>query len=193
MPLRQSLRHLLPLLLMAQFIAIATRPELTPLLRWQRAAILHGEWFRLISAHFVHANLGHAVANALALLVLWSLFQRALPLWQWLLAIPLCALLISALLFTTGIDWYVGFSGVLHGLLVLALCRDGRLSWPLRALLLAAVAMKIGAEQVFGADSGEWLNIDVVSEAHLFGALSGAAIAALLLAVSGRSATARRS
>ena len=174
------LRHALPLVLLALIIVAACRPQLTPLLRWQRDMATSGEWYRLLSAHFVHANLRHTVANALALIALWLLFGRALSQRLWLLATPICAVTISALLFTTHVEWYVGFSGVLHGLLVLALCRDRRLRSAQRALLLGAVALKIAVEQLLGSDSGDWLQIDVISDAHLFGALSGAAVAAAL-------------
>lgn len=188
-------RHTLPLLLIALFCAGAALPELTPALRWQRDALLGGEWYRLLSGHLVHANPRHAMANGLALALLWLLFQRALSLRMWLLAIPACAVAISALLFATPIDWYVGFSGVLHGLLVLALLRDPRLTAATRTLLLAAVAIKIGVELLLGTDSGAWLQVSVVREAHLFGALSGAAIAAVVSATTAlrdRNATARR-
>ena len=175
-----QLRHLLPTALAILFIALALHPALTPLLRWQRDALAHGEWYRLLSAHFVHANLRHAAANALALLTIWVLFESAVTLWVWVLSILLCALAISALLFATDVAWYVGFSGVLHGMLVLALCRDRRLQIALRAVLLGAVAAKIGAERLLGTDSGHWFHIVVISQAHLFGALTGAAIAAVL-------------
>ncbi len=190
-PLPLLARHALPLALLALFAIAALLPALTPLLRWQRDLPQSGEWYRLLSGHIVHANIRHTLANALALAALWLLFRRALPIRLWLLATLFCALAISALLFTTGVDWYVGFSGVLHGLLVLALCRDARLTTPLRALLLGAVAIKIGVEQLIGGDSGDWLQIAVVSEAHLFGALSGAAIAAVA-SIRDRNATARR-
>ncbi len=192
MPLRPPLHHALPLSLLALFAIAATLPELTPLLRWQRDMPASGEWYRLLSGHIVHANARHALANALALAALWLLFHRALSPRLWLLATPLCALAVGALLFATGVDWYVGFSGVLHGLLVLALCRDPRLTRPLRTLLLGAVAVKIGVELIAGGDSGDWLGIAVVSEAHAFGALGGALLAALASAVSGRGATAGR-
>lgn len=179
-------RHLLPILLAALFIALATRPELVPLLSWRHDALANGEWYRLLSGHFVHANMRHAVGNALALIALWLLFQRALALWLWVLAILINALAISALLFATDVGWYVGFSGVLHGLLVLAVCRDPRLPAGLRALLLGAVAVKLCAEQLFGTDTGRWFHIAVISQAHLFGALTGGAIAAVLAVASRR-------
>ena len=46
------------------------------LLSFDREAIAAGQWWRLLSAHFVHIDLEHAVLNSLGLVLMWALFAR---------------------------------------------------------------------------------------------------------------------
>src|SRR5215831_9002883 len=67
----------------------------TPLrdaLSYQRAAIGQGEWWRLLTAHFVHLDAGHASLNGLGLVLMWALFARDYSPLRWL-AIYLAAAL----------------------------------------------------------------------------------------------------
>jgi len=88
-----------------------------------------------------------------------------------------------------GIAWYVGISGVLHGVLAAAalvrLHRGEPEGWLLAGLLLA----KIAYEQIHGPMpfAGD---MPVVVDAHLYGALGGLA-AALALELSDKAALAR--
>src|ERR1044071_4813538 len=45
-------------------------------LSYQRTALASGEWWRLLSAHFVHLDAGHATLNGLGLVLMWALFAR---------------------------------------------------------------------------------------------------------------------
>lgn len=149
--------------------------------RYARDAIALGEWWRLVSCHFVHFDRAHALANLLGFVLVWSLVARTLSVRQWLLCIVCSIGAVSAGLWwlSPRVQWYVGASGFLHGLLicgavVAARSRD-RLAW----LVLLIVAAKLGYEQWSGAlpFSGEML---VVTDAHLYGAVGGL-LAAMLL------------
>ena len=81
------------------------------------------------------------------------------------------------LLWQPELKWYVGLSGALHGMFaagaVVALAAGDR-----AALLLAvALVVKLAWEGIAGPmpGSGEWVGARVVTEAHLYGALAGAA------------------
>lgn len=164
-------------------ILLAVAPTIEPALRLERDAVAAGQWYRLLSAHFVHANLLHAAVNAVATAVLFGLFQRAIGIGSFLLASPLCALAISVLLLAcTPLDWYVGFSGVLHGLFAYAVLLDRRLPVWLRLALLAGLAAKV-LNELFGTgpETAAWLGVAVISEAHAYGVLSGALLAAAVI------------
>jgi rhomboid family GlyGly-CTERM serine protease len=150
-------------------------------LRYERGALAAGQLWRLLSAHLVHLGPRHALVNVLGLALLWMLFARDYTPRQWLLIVLAAALAIDAglWLLDSTVRWYVGSSGVLHGVLAagaLAWVRQGyREGW----LVLLALAGKLAYEHWVGPLplSGD---ITVVRSAHLFGVLGGA-LAALPL------------
>jgi len=150
-------------------------------LRYQRSAIAAGEWWRLVTGHFVHLGLEHAVLNGLGLALMWALFARDYSRRAWLviLAGTLAGVDLGLWLRDSTVEWYVGSSGVLHGVLAagaLAHLRRRELDGWIIAVFLVA---KLTYEQLVGAlpltQGGA-----VVVDAHLFGALGGLAAAAAL-------------
>jgi rhomboid family GlyGly-CTERM serine protease len=112
---------------------------------------------------------------------LWALFARDYLARQWLAIVLAAALAIDAglWLFDSTVQWYVGSSGVLHGILAagtLAALRRGQPEGWLLALILAG---KLLYEHFAGAlpfsGSGP-----VIVTAHVFGVLGGAAAALAL-------------
>ena len=53
-------------------------------LRYQREALAHYQWWRLISAHLVHLGWRHALLNCGGLAAVWVLFAREFPPRRWL-------------------------------------------------------------------------------------------------------------
>jgi rhomboid family GlyGly-CTERM serine protease len=162
-------------------------PELTGdsgrvLLRYDRAGLAAGQWWRLLTAHFIHLDLEHAALNTLGLVLMWALFARDYKPWQWIVITltAITAIDVGLWLRDSTVAWYVGSSGVLHGVMAagtLAHLRRRDLDgW----ILAAFIIVKIGFEQHAGAlpfsDSGA----GVVVDAHLYGSLGGAAVATLL-------------
>jgi rhomboid family GlyGly-CTERM serine protease len=151
------------------------------LLRYERAGLAHGQWWRSLTAHLIHLDLRHALLNCGGLALMWALFARDYSPRQWLAVLLAAAAAIDAGLWfgDSTILWYVGSSGVLHGVMaagaVAHLRRGEPEGWVLAALLLA----KLGYEQLAGAlpFSG---SDPVVVDAHLYGVLGGAAAAACL-------------
>ena len=160
---------------------------LVPVLRYDRTALGSGELWRLLSGNLVHLGTAHLALNAAGLALVALLVGRLLPLWAWGLVLLLCALAVGAGLwaFAPGVGWYVGLSGVLHGLLAAgaahALWRGSERGF--HALLLAVLAAKLGWEQLAGGLPGTaWLaDGRVIVDAHLFGAIGGLFACALLL------------
>lgn len=149
------------------------------LLRYDRFAIQDGEVWRLFSGHFVHLGWSHFLLNAAGLVLVAFLVAAQFSAAQWLLIL---------LLMIGGIDlgfwflepqlaWYVGLSGVLHGLLVagvIAELRDNRGSIEFRVLAVLLVA-KLAYEQLVGPLPGSEASSggNVVVAAHLYGAIAG--------------------
>ena len=151
------------------------------LLRYDRAALAQGQWWRLITAHVVHLDLRHALLNTLGLALVWALFARNYSPKAW------AAILIGAIL---GIDaglwladstvaWYVGSSGVLHGVMAAGALARLRLRKRDGGVLAVLLAVKLAYEHWVGplplAGTAA-----VVVDAHLYGVL-GALFAAALL------------
>jgi rhomboid family GlyGly-CTERM serine protease len=151
------------------------------LLRYDRAALAHGELWRLVTAHLVHLDVHHALLNCLGLLLMWALFARDYPPRQWLLILLASIAMIDLGLasWDSTLRWYVGSSGALHGAMAAGtlahLRRHERDGWLLAAFLVGKIVWEqaVGALPLSGSDP-------VVVDAHLFGAVGGLAAAAFL-------------
>ena len=153
-------------------------------LRYDPQAIRDGELWRLLTGHLVHANGRHLLLNLAGLFLCQALTGVNWSLLQWSGRILLLALMISLGLWwlNPGLRWYVGFSGVLFGLYLMAavesLPRQALISSLLVLLLLAKILME-QFSSVKISSSG-WIGVPVLVDAHLYGFLSGLL---LLLAV----------
>ena len=141
---------------------------------WSREGILAGEHWRWITGHFVHLDLAHAALNAAGLALVWVLFVRTWPIRRWLL-VAACgiATIDAGLWWLSGVDWYVGLSGLLNTLAAAGIVReivDGdRMAWVVGLLGLA----KLVYENLAGPMPFMATGHPVVLDAHLFGALAG--------------------
>lgn len=112
-------------------------------LYFSAAHILDGEVWRIVSGHFMHADLQHLLWNCLGLAVLgWLLENRSKRLL--LAAAGTGILFVSALLLTpyAQLDYYCGLSGVLNTLLLVALWLQWNLtrSWWIIILTCGSIA-----------------------------------------------------
>jgi len=178
-------QHSLPLVLTltATLLAIAG-DSLTELLRYHAGDIKAGEIWRLISANLVHLGWSHTLMNLFGLGLIWGLFWNCFSSWQWWLISLTSGLGVSLglLILNPELVWYVGLSGVLHGLFVAGAVGAIRRGDRREAILLAAIVSKLLWEQYFGAlpGSADMAGGPVVVDSHLYGAIAGA-LAALLL------------
>lgn len=153
-------------------------------LKYDRLAIVDGEFWRLVTGHLVHMGVSHYVLNMAGLLLVWLLTGRYFSLSEWV-----TVLLVTLVLTTAGfwfVDrnllWYVGLSGILHGLLVAGSLRGLRELPGESAVILCVVAAKLAWEQLAGPLPGSESvsGGNVIVNAHLFGAVGGAVAAGLL-------------
>jgi rhomboid family GlyGly-CTERM serine protease len=179
-------RHALPLSL--ALLSLATMiggRGLGEWLRYDRTGILHGEIWRLASGHIVHLGWQHLALNLAGLALVWMLYGRVYSLAQWLfiLASSMLGVSLGLLLFLPAIHWYVGLSGVLHGLFVAGALASLLAGFRAELLLLGLLAVKLVWEHFQGALPGSesLAGGTVLIEAHLYGAITGVLAAAILL------------
>ncbi len=157
-------------------------------LRYDRGAIGDGQLWRLLSASLVHLGPLHLALNAVGLALVALLVGRRLSLRAWTGTGLLCALTVGLGLWwlAPAVGWYVGLSGVLHGLLAAGAATAAwrGLERGFHAVLLGVLAAKLAWEQLVGALPGtaRIAGGTVIVDAHLFGALGGLLACALLLA-----------
>jgi len=171
-------RHILPISIafVVTFIGLFGS-DMTLWLRFDRNAILSGEVWRIFTGHLAHMGWSHLFMNVLGLALVWGLFDRHLPTKRWLHTFLFSAFGTS--LFLLVIDyqlrWYVGLSGVLHGMFIVGCLYDMRSGRWDSKLLLALIIIKLLWEQLMGPLPGTEATAggNVVVDAHLFGALSG--------------------
>jgi rhomboid family GlyGly-CTERM serine protease len=155
-------------------------------LRYDRAAIADGEYWRLLSGHFVHLGYAHLALNLVGLLFVWLLVGRLYNTQRWLLVTVISIVFMDAGFWFLDADlrWYVGLSGLLHGLL-LAGAIAGVRSLPAESLVICAVVVaKLAYEQIAGPLPGSESVAGgaVVVNSHLYGAVGGALSAAIIRA-----------
>lgn len=146
-------------------------------LRYERAPVLAGEWWRLFTGHWLHTNSNHLLTNLAGLAAVLLVLGRFLSPVSLLLSALAGALTVSLclLLLAPDVTWYVGLSGVVAavwacGAMRGALGRDW-LGWAALLLLIAKVAW----EQLAGApvELSHSIDADVVVNAHLYGLAAG--------------------
>lgn len=174
-------RWLLPGAL-AVLCVLAMAPGAFDSLRYERALVGAEPW-RLVTAHLVHLGWMHFTLNLAALAAVWALLGDHLRADAWLGALIVCALAVSVGLWVGNpdLEWYVGLSGVLHGLFVAGSVAGLRRSPLFHGTLLAGVVAKVAFEQLAGTDvgSGNLVGGEVIVDAHLYGLLAGFAVAPL--------------
>ena len=147
-------------------------------LRYDRDALSQGQLWRLLTAHWVHLGLRHSLVNVLGFALLWALFVRDYSARQWLLIVFAALAVIDAglWLWDSTVRWYVGSSGVLHGILAAGTVANLKRREPQGLALAALLAGKLLYEQRVGPlpFSG---SSAVVVDAHLFGVVGGVAAA----------------
>jgi rhomboid family GlyGly-CTERM serine protease len=147
----------------------------THLLRYDRAAMTGGQWWRLLTAQFAHLGLHHALLNTLGLVLVWALFAREWKPLQWVVIVVIVTVAIDAGLWflDPGISWYVGASGALHGCMVAGAVASIRRRDPLGWILAGVLVLKLTYEHFHGPLPFAGKGVPVVVAAHLYGAVGG--------------------
>lgn len=150
--------------------------------RYERALVLDGDYWRLLSGHFVHGSTQHLILNLTGLALVAALFRKDYSVGAWvvIVAFSIAAIDVGFVFYEPQLAWYVGYSGVLHGIMAAGAIAWWRSGPKASALALSALlAGKLTWEQWQGALplAGD---LPVVVDAHLYGALGGALAGSIL-------------
>ncbi len=154
------------------------------MLAYDRAALGAGQLWRFLTGHFVHLGWTHLVLNLAGLgLVAWLVGPVfSWPRWVLVALVSIVAIDTGLWLLNPGLVWYVGLSGMLHGLLAAGLLprllRRDRESMVLAAFVLAKLAWEQFAGPLPGSESTS--GGAVIVDAHLYGVIGGLVAGALL-------------
>jgi len=148
--------------------------------RFNRELVEQGQLWLLFSGHIVHLNWSHWALNMAGLAIVAFFFSAHAGVKQWL-----AVLFVSASVINIGLWWwmpeirfYVGLSGVLHGLFLYGALREIRF-YPVSGYVLTTVLIgKLVWEFFNGALPGseDMVGGRVLTEAHLLGAIGGISV-----------------
>lgn len=141
---------------------------------YQRQAISNGQWWRLLTAHFIHINTAHLTLNISSLLIIHYLLSSRYDK-HLLLFIVICCFFVSVclFLFSSDIIWYAGLSAIIHGLFIVSSYLSNHIKIAVKSTIIAAVTLKTIAEQFFNSGwlSSELIDAAVIYDAHLYGVI----------------------
>jgi len=145
--------------------------------QFDRALIDQGQYWLLLTGHLVHLNWTHWALNMAGLVVVAVFFSLYGNILNWLFVLLFSALVTGLGLywFQPELSWYVGLSGVLHGLFIYGAIRETRF-YPFSGyVLLLLLAGKLFWEYMNGPLPGseQMTGGRVLVEAHLYGAIAG--------------------
>lgn len=174
-----NLQHVLGPLLLIILCAVLFlfEPQASHYLAFDRMQIEQFQWWRLLTGNLLHTNANHLLLNLTAVALLWALHGQYFTLANYTLMFFVLCISTTLLIycFAKQLQWYVGLSGVLHGVFLIGAYFDIKQGMKTGWLLLLGVLLKVGHEQIFGAsqDIADLINATVAIDAHLFGTISG--------------------
>lgn len=152
--------------------------QLTPILEYDRTRLIQGEYWRFITGHLIHLSWYHWLVNSAGLLlILFVLPVRSYFIYEASLVIVLAfSIGIGLFWFAPDLIYYVGLSGILHGIFVTAIWRSPYYSSTIRRLVLVLIVIKMLWE--FSSWYDPWAQASqlggrVEARAHLIGVVVG--------------------
>ncbi|MBO9642053.1 MAG: rhombosortase [Pseudacidovorax sp.] len=180
-PQRSFANWLVPAALAGLVLALQAGGEpVYEALRYERAAVLGGQYWRLLSAHAVHLGWAHCLMNVGGLALCAALAAGMLSWRDWVSALVALTLGVALLLVVAspGATNYAGLSGVLYGLFVWVLVPRAWRGERFARIGLAVVIARLGWQFIQPPSDapGSWIGGEVMVEAHLYGALCALAL-----------------
>ena len=150
----------------------------TEAFRFDRTAISNGDWWRIVTSHFIHFSYGHLLLNLVALGLAGYVASPSSNLapqifaWLWLIGFTGLGLWFLA----PDLNYFVGLSGVLHGAMLVAIASSPYYSLRVRWAVGVVIISKVLWEQTGLYD--DMANIEIIGgrtepRSHLYGTLAG--------------------
>ena len=131
-------------------IASSKTTLLASLFVYDRAAILKGELWRLVTSHFVHFNNIHLTYNLLAFCIIgWIIESKSYRYFKFLCLLMACAISIVMLIFKSDMSYFGGLSGIVCGAIAYfsLQCLHEQTSWrTIPILTIIFLFVKVGLE-----------------------------------------------
>jgi rhomboid family GlyGly-CTERM serine protease len=174
-PLRRVIRTLIVWIVALLALQVGA-PESTLALRYDRAAIVDGAVWRLLTGQLVHLSWAHCLLNAGGLLVCAALFpDRFARRWFWVEALVIAVGVGLGLLWLDPqLAYYAGLSGVIYGVLIRGALPSAGRDWRMAIVLLLVVG-RLAWQLWVGPDAAEETMIggNIIVHAHVCGAVMG--------------------
>lgn len=153
-------------------------------LRYEREAVLAGQVWRIFTGHLLHLSWPHLLLNGVGLALLTALLGKTQRASDWWLATFASALAVGVglVLWQPRVGWYVGLSGVVHGLFAAGCVALLRRTPLVACMALAALAGKLMWEHTHPVAPAHEALVGgaIVVRAHLYGAVGGFAAGAMI-------------
>lgn len=153
-------------------------------LAFERPLIEAGQWWRLLTGQYLHISLAHLLGNLGGLGIAWLLFAEHWRGWRFALVAAVCVLgsNLGMWLLHPYIDYYVGFSGALYGLIAFGAVKDWLHGVRFGMGISIALILKVSYEFFVAPVPFLGLSADslLAVEAHFYGVLSGLLMVVLL-------------
>ncbi|TRW49669.1 rhombosortase [Aliidiomarina halalkaliphila] len=173
-PYFSSLRpYLAPTIVALILIVIHAIPSIHPILSLQPEGVFTQAW-RLFTTHLVHLNTNHLLMNVLALILVAIIFRPVVH-GRLLVNVMAFAALFAALipLILSDAPYFVGFSGITHGIVayagVLLVRQQNRWGF----FVLAGLVAKLVIDMMSAGQYNPYIGSEIAYLAHLGGALGG--------------------
>jgi len=171
--------YLLYLFLLAAIVLLAlAEPISSHWLMFDRDAIEEGQVWRLFSAHFVHLSTAHLLGNVLGVMLVAYIAGRSLNNSWGIFLLAWCVAVVGLGLYGYAdyLQRYVGLSGVLHGLILVAPFISPFYSRRMAGCFLLVIVSKVIWEQSPFYDDMAMAGViggRVETNAHLLGVIAG--------------------